>query len=73
MESHGVKVDDEVEAPMPIDHQMVNSPDDSRSPESAADIGKLIIERGHSRYVENDLWSDLGDEVSFLMSCIIFI
>ncbi len=63
--SHGVKVGDEVEAQRPISQQMVHSPHDSRSPESAADIGKLVIERGHSRYIENDLWSELGDEVRF--------
>lgn len=63
LESHGVKIEDEVEAQRPIDQQMVLSPDDVRSPESTVDIGKLIIERGHSRYIENDLWSELGDEV----------
>lgn len=62
-----MKVEDEVDAQRPIDHQMVQSPDDSRSPESVADIGKLIIEPGHSRYFENDLWSELGDEVRFFI------
>jgi len=68
LESHGVKVEDEVETQRSIDEQMMQSPDDSRSPESAADIGKLIIERGHSRYFENDLWSELGDEVRLFTS-----
>jgi len=66
LESHGVKIEDEVEAQRPIDQQMVLSPDDAGSPESTVDIGKLIIERGHSRYIENDLWSELGDEVRIL-------
>jgi hypothetical protein len=69
LESHGVKVEDEAETQRPVDEQMVHSPDDSRSPESAADVGKLIIERGHSRYFENDLWSELGDEVRLFTSC----
>lgn len=46
--------------------QMEASPkmDESRTLESiTADVGKLIIERGHSRYIENELWSELGDEV----------
>jgi hypothetical protein len=44
----------------------VMTKEESMSPESVAtdNMGKLIIERGHSRYVENDLWSELGDEVS---------
>jgi hypothetical protein len=67
LEIHGVKVEDEIEAPRPTDQHMTHSTDDSRSPESTADIGKLVIERGHSRYFENDLWSDLGDEVRFLI------
>jgi hypothetical protein len=38
--------------------------EEERSPESVGkEIGKLIIERGHSRFIENDLWSELGDEV----------
>jgi hypothetical protein len=69
LKSHGVKVEDEVEAQEPIDQQMVISPDDSRSPESAANIGKLIIERGHSRYIENEIWSELGDEVRSFLCC----
>jgi len=63
LESYGVKVEDEVEAQRPVDQQMVHSADESRSPEPTADIGKLIIERGHSRYIENDLWSEIGEEV----------
>jgi hypothetical protein len=68
LENHGVKVDDDIEALRPIDNQMMHQPDDSKSPETTADIGKLFIERGQSRYFENDLWSELGDEVRFPIS-----
>ena len=72
LESHGVKVEDEVEAQRPVDQQMVHSADDSRSPEPTADIGKLIIERGHSRYIENDLWSEIGEEVRVFFNFVTF-
>jgi hypothetical protein len=65
LKSHGVKVEDEIDDQKTMGQQMAHSPGDSRSPKSTADIGKLIIERGHSRYIENDLWSELGDEVRF--------
>jgi hypothetical protein len=74
LERHGVRVEDELEVQnsKPLEQRTeTTSPGDSRSltleesrsPESVADIGKLIIEGGHSRYIENDLWSELGDEV----------
>jgi hypothetical protein len=75
LERHGVSVEDELEGGVMETGggRGMSVKEESRSPESVAtdNMGKLIIERGHSRYIENDLWSELGEEVRLRLSIVV--